>query len=343
MSAISSCLVLRAKLRDGSVERVEIVSPRADPSPVFIGLAPEEAAALAGRLFSLCPVSQSLAARMAGEAALEVETDAATQRRRALGLLCERLGEMLRASLLDWPSEAPPAPEDILRLREALNILRALPATGGERLSDLRAATQPLGLGDANERSVFGRQIAEARDDAARWRLPSSAPDFLSAADDADVFAAMTRDRAFSRAPQMPGRHPETGASARRCAAGGLAEKLAARRADMTATVETIDRLLKGGDPPADLAVAQGANGQGFAAVDSARGRLYHAVRLDDSGRIADYRIVAPTEWNFHPDGPFVRALRGASIDAGAESKKRIERLAFVFDPCIRVVAEILA
>ena len=154
MSAASACLVLRARLRAGAIEKVEIVSPRVDPSPVFIGLAPEEAAVLAGRLFSLCPVSQSLAARAAGEAARGVEIDAATRRGRALGLLCERLGEMSRASLLDWPGAAP-APEDILRLREALKLLRALPETGAAVLPGLRAAMDGFGLGAANVKRVF--------------------------------------------------------------------------------------------------------------------------------------------------------------------------------------------
>ena len=107
MSAVSAPLLLRARLRGGVVEGLAIVSPRADPSPVFIGLAPEEAAVLAGRLFSLCPVSQSLAARAAGEAALGVGIDVARRRNWALGLLCERLGEMLRASLLDGRARRP--------------------------------------------------------------------------------------------------------------------------------------------------------------------------------------------------------------------------------------------
>ena len=36
--------------------------------------------------------------------------------------------------------------------------------------------------------------------------------DFLGAGDDADIFAAMTGDARFSRAPNLPGRCPETGA-----------------------------------------------------------------------------------------------------------------------------------
>jgi hypothetical protein len=339
VSAAPANLILRAKLRDGVVEDIDIVSPRADPSPVFIGLSPDEAATLAGRLFSLCPMAQSLAARAAGEAALGIEVDAARGRERALKLLCERLGEMLRASLLDWPGEAPPAPEDILQLREALKAVREMPQTdeAPQQIEALAAAM--LGLND-----MFLRQLAAVHADEANWELAAQAPDYLGSADDAAVFEAMTRDPAFSRAPALPGRCAETGAAARQQASGGgLAARLAARRADLAATLDAIRALLAGGAAPEGLLSAQGeASGWGFAAVDSARGRLYHALRLDSAERIADYRIVAPTEWNFHPEGPLARLLRGARIGAGAAAKKRIERLAFVFDPCIRACAEVL-
>ncbi|MDI9849700.1 nickel-dependent hydrogenase large subunit [Rhodoblastus sp. 17X3] len=339
MSAVPANLLLRAKLRGGFVADIDIVSPRADPSPVFIGLAPAEAATIAGRLFSLCPMAQSLAAQAAGEAAFGFEAGASQRRERALKLLCERLGEMLRASLLDWPGDAPPAPQDISRLRLALKALRDFPQTDGalERIDALAAAL--LGLDD-----MFVRQQAEVLADESNWELAALGPDCLGAADDAAVFEAMTRDTVFSRAPALPGRCAETGAAARQQApGGGLASRLAARRVDMAATLDGIRALLAGGAAPDGLLGAQGdASGWGFAAVDSARGRLYHALRLDSAGRIADYRIVAPTEWNFHPEGPFARLLRGARIGAGAAAKRRIERLAFVFDPCIRACAEVL-
>jgi hypothetical protein len=258
---------------------------------------------------------------------------------------------MLRASLLDWPHDEAPAPGDLMRLRDALKLLRGLPQKGGglQMFDSLMAATRGLGLGaTAGANNLFARQLAEARADDAQCEWPPRDRDYLSAADDAAVSAAMTRDANFSRAPALPGRCAETGAAARQLAQGfSLAARLAARLKDMAATVDSIRALLESGDAPETLLSAYGgAPGQGFAAVDSARGRLHHFVQLDGVGRIADYRIVAPTEWNFHPDGPFVRALRGAKIGAGAAAKslitRRIERLAFAFDPCIRATAEIV-
>jgi hypothetical protein len=347
MSAAPENLLLRAKLRDGRVADVEIVSPRADPSPLFIGLSPAEAATVAGRLFALCPSAQSLAALAAGEAALGVESDEETRRKRALALLCERLGEMLRASLLDWPADHAPAPEDVMRLRDALKLLRAAAQenAGPDLMEPLREAARGLGLHDAKGGAgFFARQLAEGRAEEAGWEAPAARPDFLGAADDRAVCEAMMADKGFSRAPALPGRCAETGAAARaQCAEDGLAARLAARLADMAATLDAIGQSLRGGEgPEALLSASSEKPGQGFAAVDSARGRLYHALRLDGAGRIADYRIVAPTEWNFHPAGPFARALRGARIGAGASARRRIERLAFVFDPCIRASAELL-
>jgi hypothetical protein len=337
VSAVPAHLTLRVTLRNGAVEGVRVVSPRVDPAPIFIGLSPTGAAAMAARLFSLCPAAQSLAAQAAGEAACGMSIDATQLRARHLKLLCERLGEMARASLLDWPCDEPPSPNDLMDLRDLLKILRAPLAA-----EPLRACAERLGLVGARDDSHFGRQLAEADQDD--WELPPHEPDYLSADDDNAVGVALAGDSGFSRAPALPGRCVETGAAARQNApCGALWARLAARRADMVATIDAIVALLDGeAAPELSLSMHGDGRGQGFAAVESARGRLYHSVRIDRLGRIEDYRIVAPTEWNFHPDGPFVRALTGAKCGEGREARRRIERLAFVFDPCIRASAEIL-
>ena len=47
--------------------------------------------------------------------------------------------------------------------------------------------------------------------------------------------------------------------------------------------------------------------------VETARGLLLHAVEIDGA-RVLSYRIIAPTEWNFHAQGAAMRGL--ASIAA---------------------------
>ncbi len=358
MSFLDGVLNVTVVLRVDWVCEVQIASPRKNVAPVFVGRTPAEVVALAKNLFSLCPMAQSLAARSAGEAALSEGTwreatrgeacAPAQFRERCLRLLAERFGEMLRASVLDWPQHAAPDSEGIAALHEILPILRALPdSTEAQRaFPQVEQAAARLGLREYFQgETIFARQWAEVVADENNMRLRRSEADFLRASDDGAVAKAMV-DARFSRTPELPGRCVETGSCARQGGEGlnaSLTGRLAARLKDMAATLDALATLLDGGEPPVGLlAAANKGPRQGFAAVDSARGRLYHALRLDNGGRVADYRLVAPTEWNFHPDGPFARLLRGGKIGTGAQARRRVERLAFVFDPCITVGVEIL-
>jgi Ni,Fe-hydrogenase I large subunit len=66
------------------------------------------------------------------------------------------------------------------------------------------------------------------------------------------------------------------------------------------------------------------------------RGLLLHWVQLEDgplqadSARAASYRVLAPTEWNFHPQGALAEALRSGRLDAAQAGLA-----GSVLDPCI--------
>jgi Ni,Fe-hydrogenase I large subunit len=72
--------------------------------------------------------------------------------------------------------------------------------------------------------------------------------------------------------------------------------------------------------------------------VDAARGLLAHRVELRE-GVLRDYRILAPTEWNFHPQGPLARGLLGAS---GPDLEWRAALLASSLDPCVPYRIEVM-
>ena len=345
MNSLDGALSITVFAQGAGVEQVKIDSPRKNVAPVFVGRTLAEANMLAKNLFSLCPAAQSLAVQAAGEAAREEVVAPHELELRHLRLLAERYVEMLRASVLDWPSEGAPDADGIAALRETMRNIGALLVSGEGDLERVERAAERLGLRDFSSGDrVFARQWAEVVADQEHWALGQISADFLRPSDDGAVAGAMT-DPNFCLAPRLPGRSVETGACARRAGAdfiNNLSGRLATRFADMAATLDAIAALVKGGVANEDLPVAKGTGpGQGYAMVDSARGRLYHHVRLDDAGRIADYSIVAPTEWNFHPEGPFVRLLRGARLGLGAAARRRVERLAFVFDPCIGVGVEI--
>lgn len=71
--------------------------------------------------------------------------------------------------------------------------------------------------------------------------------------------------------------------------------------------------------------------GKAIAWCEMARGLLLHWVQLDSHGAVAQYRVLAPTEWNFHPQGALAEALtaRAPTDHAAAQT------LAAAFDPCV--------
>jgi Ni,Fe-hydrogenase I large subunit len=51
--------------------------------------------------------------------------------------------------------------------------------------------------------------------------------------------------------------------------------------------------------------------------------------------RIADYRIVAPTEWNFHPRGPFVRGALALAPATPEALQHQANWIVASLDPCV--------
>jgi Ni,Fe-hydrogenase I large subunit len=74
--------------------------------------------------------------------------------------------------------------------------------------------------------------------------------------------------------------------------------------------------------------------GRGIAWVETARGLLLHHAVVND-GCVQHYRIVAPTEWNFHPQGALVRGLEGATFASENAVRRAVGLLVQSLDPCV--------
>lgn len=75
-------------------------------------------------------------------------------------------------------------------------------------------------------------------------------------------------------------------------------------------------------------------DGCSLAQLETARGRLVHAVRLKDA-KIANYKILAPTEWNFHANGAATSALENLHTEDSGELKSQAEQVVQAIDPCV--------
>ena len=78
------------------------------------------------------------------------------------------------------------------------------------------------------------------------------------------------------------------------------------------------------------------ADGQAIAWCEMARGLLMHWVQLDAHGSVQDYRVLAPTEWNFHPQGALAQTV--AALNHREHDQARL--LAAAFDPCVGCTVE---
>ncbi|MCP4934253.1 MAG: Ni,Fe-hydrogenase I large subunit, partial [bacterium] len=74
--------------------------------------------------------------------------------------------------------------------------------------------------------------------------------------------------------------------------------------------------------------------GFGLAQVEAARGRLVHLAQVDQ-GIVRAYTILAPTEWNFHPQGVAARALTRIGKDSDDGARFRAGMLVKAIDPCV--------
>lgn len=80
---------------------------------------------------------------------------------------------------------------------------------------------------------------------------------------------------------------------------------------------------------------------QGLAWVEMARGLLVHQLEVapDDAGavgvapRVQACRVLAPTEWNFHPAGEVAQRL--SALDPGQPPAAAVGLLMAAFDPCV--------
>lgn len=81
------------------------------------------------------------------------------------------------------------------------------------------------------------------------------------------------------------------------------------------------------------------ASVQGLAQVEAARGRLIHQVSIEQADskslKISNYQILAPTEWNFHPQGLITQSLKNIKANNKQEHDQLARIMINAIDPCV--------
>ncbi|MEN9423060.1 MAG: hypothetical protein RL122_443 [Pseudomonadota bacterium] len=93
--------------------------------------------------------------------------------------------------------------------------------------------------------------------------------------------------------------------------------------------------------PPVPVTVVAIGGLERMALLPTARGLLVHRVVQVD-GLICTYQIVAPTEWNFHPQGSPYSMLSSLQAKNALELRTKAKALITALDPCVAYQLEII-
>lgn len=327
-----------------AVRGVDVASTRPDVAArVLTGRAPHEVTAMVPRLFSICAESQGVAARLA----LAAAAGRAEAGDVAPALRDEAIREYAFRALLDWPRTMGEH-EDA----EALRILRAERTTtpeGREAITRCVLGQPAAAWLSAASLPAFDRWLERGETPAARLLATLRFGDggfgqtetpllpLPEGAHAERLARAVEADDAFCRLPVWNGAPAETGALARR-GADPLVKEIAARFGQsvltrLVARLRELAALVTGAARLRAGAAALGG-GRGLGWVENARGLLVHVATIAEGG-VTRYRILAPTEWNFHPRGALAGGLQGTRYASEADLRHRAALLVQSLDPCV--------
>ena len=292
----------------------QVSSQRPQVALVLKGRQADDVAKLVPMVFALCARAQGVAARLALAAARGVESSP----RLDPDIVREVMREHLWRWLLDIPVlfGMPPLRDQFtsaVRVVDAghREVVQAVLATPGmtRLIESIMALEQPV------QQASALLHIDSAQSSLADWPKLSDE---------------------LCHTPTWRGKAAETGAYARSAGTplsvnGAFAARWLARLAELEAWASGAQQIGAGGTASATPV----APGVGRALVETARGLLMHELVLEGE-RVADYRIVAPTEWNFHPQGPLSGWLIGRPCADAAELRRFAAQAVAALDPCVR-------
>ncbi|MGE0080190.1 MAG: nickel-dependent hydrogenase large subunit [Thiohalomonadaceae bacterium] len=114
----------------------------------------------------------------------------------------------------------------------------------------------------------------------------------------------------------------------------GLLTRLAARLVELARIPQLLRQEGEAMAHAVPVSIGAADPGMGLAQVEAARGRLAHYVEIAQ-GKVRRFRILAPTEWNFHPQG--VAACGLMTLDGRDEETVQRQGALWLnaIDPCV--------
>jgi hypothetical protein len=350
------------------ITAVELQSDRLRLTPNLLRYKPLNLAPkVLGSLFSLCGTAQTVAALQACEAVAEQALAASSLLERQQAIQIETVFEHSLRLGQDWAqalSIPPLAPEylrQLFQMKRELNkgltplLLARLQQALEQHLLGLKLHTwlQLCEQGDVAQLKPYGlvgqllSQLAQQHWLALGNNQVQALPAALAHNSQwwqQQLTQATAED--FCALPTFNGCACETSSFTRQCLhpalqawqqvyGSGLATRLIARVLDLIVHLQGLQQT-----ESADLISTAAFAKTGWVSVGTARGLLVHRVYAEAAG-IQVYQIVAPTEWNFHPQGSLARMLQSLRTENLASLRQQAQALITALDPCVNYQLEI--
>ena len=372
LSELSGQLNIKIKWREGVIEQLDLTSSRPQKvTSLFNGKLLLDLLNLIPMLYSLCGIAQKVAALRAAESALNIRVLPEVDQARNLLVQAETARELglrlftdwypdergVKAELMKWFSEAKDeydwalqidqAPSRTANPAEIANKLHAIlePALSKKLASETKECVEE----DIWESSVLWSLKPELKSffsSLETIELQSGCPD-LDMTDftvQHKVAESLKSNGAYQycAAPVVNGENFESSVYTRSLFLNGLKNKdfkcggkaLLFRLNALEKTLQLMPEQIRS-DSKNNL-IHSDVTGMGI--VQAARGVLIHHMELDghsvSDSVVTDYKIVAPTEWNFHPQGTFVKILKGSCVSL-EQLPILVESLIRLIDPCV--------
>lgn len=330
-----------------------------------------EALALAPLLSSICSTAHGIAAARAVEQAAGLRADESHEAIRELLLGAEVLQNHLWFWFLTAP-ELVGGQERPLALRDARKALTAIAravgpgwtnAGGAPDVLDRAALLQAVDaisrqLDDAqlalpseltqlsSQPGIVGRlftSLLEQQLEAigASARIVTPEPAWVDAQLEADPsFAARPRGSdGVAEIGPISASHPlltaAVGAWGR-----GIGARLVARLVDTCASLDQLRLQAQELRASAGVRSLPRDAGRGLGRARTSRGLLFHQVNLE-KGQLLRWRVVAPTEWSFQPDGPVQQAIEGLTAPDVQTFERQVRWVVASLDPCVECSVQI--
>lgn len=365
LAAVAGQIEVNVKWQQGRIRCVELCSSRPQRLTELFCHKPLSAVVqMIPMLFSLCATAQQVAALRAAESALGLQVEPIVERARDRLIQAETVRELGLKLFSDWLLDELGIKVRLIQgcnalnrcLQWAMKLNPPLPPVSettveNDVLSELHEVFKLTDVAALTTDAILERFLLQdvieqlVSLDKVEIKPGAAALDLDDSRLRQQVISALAAEdaKAFCAQPSIDGRCYET--SVLTPVASGLGEQsgqgneLASAsgfiRSRLQMLISHFLQLLNG----SEVSSAQPQFEEtGVSLVNAARGALLHRLSLDSSDPaqacITDYKIVAPTEWNFHPRGTLVQMLEGVMVEQ-AQLPQLVACLIKLIDPCV--------